>query len=79
MIKQNGPALELMLGTSSSVVALAKKMIKPETKTVTRSISVPQTKVVKQQSQAQSTTSANIKDADTQPIRPQSPFPKIPD
>ena len=29
-------ALELMLGTSSSVVALAKKMAKPETKTVTR-------------------------------------------
>lgn len=29
-------ALELMLGTSSSLVALAKKMAKPETKTVTR-------------------------------------------
>ena len=29
-------ALELMLGTSSSVVALAKKMAKPETKTITR-------------------------------------------
>ena len=29
-------ALELMPGTSSSVVALAKKMVKPETKTVTR-------------------------------------------
>ena len=31
-------ALELMLGTSSSVVALAKNMIKSKTKTVTRSI-----------------------------------------
>ena len=31
-------ALELMLGTSSSVVALAKKMAKPETKTVTRTV-----------------------------------------
>ena len=29
-------ALELMLSTSSSVVALAKKMAKPEVKTVTR-------------------------------------------
>ena len=42
-------ALELMLGTSSSIVALAKKMAKPETKTVTRTIAIPQTKVVKQQ------------------------------
>ena len=35
-------ALELMLSTSSSVVALAKKMAKPETKTVTRTVSIPQ-------------------------------------
>ena len=41
-------ALELMLGTSSSVVALAKKMAKPETKTVTRTVAVPKTKIVKQ-------------------------------
>jgi hypothetical protein len=39
-------ALELMLGTSSSVVALAKKMAKPETKTVTRTVAVPKTKIV---------------------------------
>ena len=41
-------ALELMLGTSSSVVALAKKMAKPKTKTGTRKISIPKTKVSKQ-------------------------------
>ena len=43
-------ALELMLSTSNSVVGLAKKMAKPETKTktATRTISIPQTKVVKQ-------------------------------
>ena len=41
-------ALELMLGTSSSVVALAKKMAKPETKTITRRVAVPKTKIVKQ-------------------------------
>tara|TARA_A100001015_G_scaffold266655_1_gene316054 strand:- start:223 stop:504 length:282 start_codon:yes stop_codon:yes gene_type:complete len=40
-------ALELMLGTSNSVVALAKKMAKPEAKTVTRTVAVPKTKVVK--------------------------------
>ena len=39
-------ALELMLGTSSSVVTLAKKMAKPETKTVTRTVAVPKTKIV---------------------------------
>ena len=48
-------ALELMLGTSSSVVALAKKMAKPETKTVTRTVSVPKTKIVTQQPQQQTT------------------------
>lgn len=41
-------ALELILCTSSSVVALAKKMAKPETKTVTRTVAVPKTKIVKQ-------------------------------
>ena len=46
-------ALELMLSTSSSVVALAKKMTKPETKTVTRTVAVPKTKIVKQQTPLQ--------------------------
>ncbi len=44
-------ALELMLDTSSSVVALARKMAKPETKTVTRTVAVPKTKIVKQEPQ----------------------------
>ena len=34
-----------MLGTSKSVAALAKKMAKPETKTVTRTVAVPKTKI----------------------------------
>ena len=41
-------ALELMLASSASVVALAKKITKPDTKTVTRKISIPKTKVIKQ-------------------------------
>ena len=41
-------ALELMLGTGSSVVELAKKMAKPETKTVTRTVAISKTKIVKQ-------------------------------
>ena len=37
-------ALELMLASSVSIVALANKMAKPDTKTVTRIISIPKTK-----------------------------------
>jgi len=67
-------ALELMLGTSSSVVALAKKMAKPETKTVTRTVAVPNTKIVTQQPQ-QKTTRKDTERTDFTPIRPQPPLP----
>ena len=67
-------ALELMLGTSSSVVALAKKMAMPETKTVTRTVAVPTTKVVTQQPQQQ-TTPKDTERTDFTPIRPQPPLP----
>ena len=66
-------ALELMLGTSSSVVALAKKMAKPETKTVTRTVAVPKTKIVKQEPQRQ-TIPKDIERTDFTPIRPQPPL-----
>jgi DNA polymerase III gamma/tau subunit len=67
-------ALELMLGTSSSVVALAKKMAKPETKTVTRTVAVPKTKIVKQEPQQQ-TTPKDTEPTDVTPICPQPPLP----
>ena len=67
-------ALELMLGTSGSVVALAKKMAKPETKTVTRAVAVPKTKIVKQEppppKMPKDTERTNFT-----PIRPQPPLP----
>lgn len=69
-------ALELMLSTSTSVVALAKKITKPETKTVTRTVSIPKTKILKQR-EPQSATSSIPNDterAGTQPIRPQPPL-----
>ena len=66
-------ALELMLGTSSSVVAVAKKMAKPETKTVTRTVAVPKTKIVKQE--PQKTTPKDTERTDFTPIRPQPPLP----
>ena len=37
-------ALELMLASIASVVELAKKVTKPDTETVTRTISIPKTK-----------------------------------
>jgi hypothetical protein len=66
-------ALELMLGTSSSVVALAKKIAKPETKTVTRTVAVPKTKIVKQE--PQQLTAKDTERTDFTPIRPQPPLP----
>ena len=67
-------ALELMLSTSASVVALAKKMAKPETKTVTRTVAVPKTKIVTQQPQQQSAPK-DTERTDFTPIRPQPPLP----
>ena len=66
-------ALELMLGTSSSVVALAKKMAKPQTKTITRTVAAPKTKIVTQQPQQQITLK-DIEQTDLTPIRPQPPL-----
>jgi hypothetical protein len=67
-------ALELILGTSASVVALAKKMAKPETKTVTRTVAVPKTKIVTQKPQQQMTPK-DTERTDFTPIRPQPPLP----
>ena len=63
-----------MLGTSASVVALAKKMVEPKTNTVTRNIAVPKTKIVKQEPQQQ-TTPKDAERKDLSPIRPQPPLP----
>jgi len=67
-------ALELMLASSASVVTLAKKMAKPETKTVTRTIAVPKTKIVKEQTPPQ-TIPKDTEPTDFTPIRPQPPLP----
>ena len=69
-------ALEFMLGTSSSVVALAKKMVKPEIKAVTRTMSVPKTKVIKQPIQQPSKPAANdVVRTAIKLITPQKPLP----
>lgn len=69
-------ALELMLSTSASVVALAKKMAEPETRTVTRTVAVPKTKIIKQEpQQQQQVTPKDTERTDFSPIRPQPPLP----
>jgi len=69
-------ALELILASSASVVALAKKMATPDTKTVTRTISVPKTKVIKQPVQQPSKPAANdAARTAIEPITPQKPLP----
>ena len=67
-------ALELMLGTSATVVALAKRMAKPETKTVTRTVAVPKTKIVKQQTPPQ-TIPKDTEPTGFTPVCPQPPLP----
>tara|TARA_B100000787_G_scaffold150693_1_gene123386 strand:- start:233 stop:547 length:315 start_codon:yes stop_codon:yes gene_type:complete len=61
-------ALELMLASSASVAALAKKMAKPNTKTVTRTVSIPKTKIIKQP--AQQTRKPATNDAARTAIKP---------
>lgn len=69
-------ALELMLSTSASVVALAKKMAEPETRAVTRTVAVPKTKIIKQPpQQQQQVTPKDTERTDLAPIRPQPPLP----
>ncbi|MFT6266475.1 MAG: hypothetical protein ACJAWS_002637 [Oleiphilaceae bacterium] len=69
-------ALELMLVSSTSVVALAKKMAKPKTKSITRTISILKTKIVKQPAQksvdqkATKDTAPNL----TKPVAPKKPL-----
>ena len=55
-------------------VALAKKMAKLETRTVTLTVAVPKTKILKQQPQ-QHTTPKDAERTDFTPICPQSPLP----
>ena len=68
-------ALELMLASSASVVALAKKITKPDTKTITRKTSIPKTKVIKQPVQQPSKPAANdAARTAINPIIPQEPL-----
>ena len=69
-------ALELMLASSASVVALAKKMTEPDTKTITRTVSIPKTKIIKQPVQQPSKSAAyDAAQTAIKPTAPQKPLP----
>jgi len=70
-------ALELMLSKSQSIVALAKKMAQPQQKTVTRTVAIPQTKVVRQKPQPPKPQKAkkDTGEKTLSPVKPQSPLP----
>ena len=57
-------------------MALAKKMTKPDTKTVTRKIAIPKTKVIKQPIQQPSKPATN--DAARTAIKPNAPQKPLP-
>jgi len=59
---------------STFLASLAKKMAKQEIKTVTRTVAVPKTKIVKQVPQQQ-TAPKDTERTDFTPIRPQPPLP----
>ena len=69
-------ALELILASSSSVVALAKKITKPNPKPFTRTISIPKTTIIKQPVQQISKSAAN--DAVRTAIEPTAPRKPLP-
>ena len=42
-------ALELIMSTSQSVVAMARKLTKPKIRTKTKTVAIPKTKIIRQQ------------------------------
>lgn len=68
-------ALQLLMGTSQSVVAMAKKITKPKVVTKKRTVSIPQRQVVNQPSpQPREKRSANQVPASNAPIKPVPPL-----
>ena len=65
--------LKAEMETIQQQMAEAKKMTKPETKTVTRTVAVPKTKIIKQE--PPQTTPKDTEQTEFTPIRPQPPLP----
>lgn len=68
-------ALELIMSTSQSVVAMARKLTKPKVRTKTKTVAIPKTKIVKQRvAQPTKEKEPQNKPSIIKPIKPISPF-----
>ena len=66
-------ALELIMGTSQSVVAMARKLTTPKVKT--RTVIVPKEKVIKAEPRQQKVSSTDDEPRSLEPIKSQPPLP----
>ena len=66
-------ALELIMGTSQSVVAMARKLTTPKVKT--RTVIVPKEKVIKAEPRQKKVSKKNLEPRSLKPIRPTPPLP----
>jgi hypothetical protein len=66
-------ALELIMGTSQSVVAMARKLTTPKVKT--RTVIVPKEKVRKVEPRQQKVSKKDLEPRSLEPIRPKPPLP----
>ena len=66
-------ALELIVGTSQSVVAMARKLTMPKVKT--RSVIVPKEKVIKAEPRQRNVSKTDDEPRSLEPIKPKPPLP----
>ena len=68
-------ALELIMSTSQSVVAMAKKLTKPKLRTKTKTVAIPKTKIIKQRvAQPTQEKEPQSKPSIIKPIKPIKPL-----
>ena len=68
-------ALELIMSTSQSVVAMARKLTKPKVRTKIKKVVIPKTKIVKQRvAQPTKDKEPQNKPSITKPIKPIKPL-----
>ena len=66
-------ALELIMGTSQSVVAMARKLTTPKVKT--RTVIVPKEKVIKAEPRQRKVPKKDLEPRSLKPIKPKPPLP----
>ena len=66
-------ALELIMATSQSVVAMARKLTTPKVKT--RTVIVPKEKVIKAEPRQRKVSKTDLEPRSLEPIKPKPPLP----